>query len=74
VAHVVEKRCPAGVCINLLDFRITDKCIGCGICKKNCPVSCISGAKKEMHVIDKARCIKCGTCISKCPTGAIIRQ
>ncbi|MDR2123562.1 MAG: NADH-quinone oxidoreductase subunit NuoF [Desulfovibrio sp.] len=74
VAHVVEKRCPAGVCTNLLDFFITDKCIGCGLCKRGCPVSCISGEKKEMHVIDKTKCIKCGTCISKCPTKAIIRK
>ncbi|MDR1685698.1 MAG: 4Fe-4S binding protein [Desulfovibrio sp.] len=74
LAHVVEKRCPAGVCTNLLDFVVTDKCIGCGLCKRGCPVSCISGEKKEMHVIDKTTCIKCGTCINKCPTKAIIRK
>ncbi|MDR1945549.1 MAG: NADH-quinone oxidoreductase subunit NuoF [Desulfovibrio sp.] len=74
VAHIVDKRCPAGVCTNLLDFYITEKCIGCGLCKRGCPVSCISGEKKELHVIDNARCIKCGTCMSKCPTKAIVRR
>jgi NADH:ubiquinone oxidoreductase subunit F (NADH-binding)/(2Fe-2S) ferredoxin/NAD-dependent dihydropyrimidine dehydrogenase PreA subunit len=74
LAHIVEKRCPAGVCTNLLDFVITDKCIGCGLCKRSCPVSCISGEKKAVHVIDKTKCIKCGTCIGKCPSKAIIRQ
>jgi NADH:ubiquinone oxidoreductase subunit F (NADH-binding)/(2Fe-2S) ferredoxin/NAD-dependent dihydropyrimidine dehydrogenase PreA subunit len=74
LAHIVEKRCPAGVCTSLLDFVITDKCIGCGLCKRGCPVSCISGEKKALHVIDKTKCIKCGTCISKCPTKAIIRK
>jgi NADH-quinone oxidoreductase subunit F len=74
LAHVVEKRCPARVCTHLLDYSITDTCVGCGLCKKGCPVSCISGSKKEVHVIDTARCIKCGTCISKCPTKSIIRQ
>jgi NADH-quinone oxidoreductase subunit F/NADP-reducing hydrogenase subunit HndC len=74
VAHVVEKRCPARVCSSLLDYFITESCVGCGLCKKGCPASCISGTKKQVHVIDNARCIKCGTCISKCPTKSIIRH
>ncbi|MDR0339766.1 MAG: NADH-quinone oxidoreductase subunit NuoF [Desulfovibrio sp.] len=74
VAHVVEKRCPAGVCINLLDFVISDACVGCGLCKRGCPVSCISGEKKQHHTIDISRCIKCGACEGKCPIHAIVRQ
>jgi NADH:ubiquinone oxidoreductase subunit F (NADH-binding)/(2Fe-2S) ferredoxin/NAD-dependent dihydropyrimidine dehydrogenase PreA subunit len=74
VAHVVDKRCPAGVCVHLLDYRILDTCIGCGLCKKGCPASCISGEKKAVHVIDNARCIKCGNCFGKCPTKSIVRQ
>ncbi|MDR0827650.1 MAG: NADH-quinone oxidoreductase subunit NuoF [Desulfovibrio sp.] len=74
VAHVVDKRCPARVCTHLLDYFITDSCVGCGLCKRGCPVSCITGNKKEVHVIDNALCIKCGSCISKCPTKSIVRQ
>jgi NADH-quinone oxidoreductase subunit F len=74
VAHVVDKRCPAGVCVHLLDYRILDTCIGCGLCKKGCPASCISGEKKAVHVIDNARCIKCGNCFGRCPTKSIVRQ
>ncbi|MDR1490548.1 MAG: NADH-quinone oxidoreductase subunit NuoF [Desulfovibrio sp.] len=74
LAHVVDKRCPAKVCTHLLDYFINDSCVGCGLCKRGCPVSCISGNKKEVHVIDNTRCTKCGTCISKCPTKSIIRR
>ncbi|WP_125152526.1 NADH-quinone oxidoreductase subunit NuoF [Clostridium rectalis] len=74
VAHVREKRCPAGVCKNLLSFEITDKCIGCTKCSRVCPTSCISGKVKEKHIIFQDKCIKCGTCYSSCPVGAIIRK
>jgi formate hydrogenlyase subunit 6/NADH:ubiquinone oxidoreductase subunit I len=74
VAHVRDKKCPAGVCTSLLDFVITDACVGCGLCKKGCPVSCISGEKKRQHAIDSVRCVKCGTCEGKCPVHAIVRQ
>lgn len=75
VAHVKEKRCPAGVCKSLLCFEILpDKCIGCTTCARNCPVNCISGVVKQPHVIDQSRCIKCGTCYSKCKFQAIIRH
>ena len=74
VAHVRDKKCPAGVCVNLLDFYITDKCAGCSLCAKNCPVSCISGNKRKQHSIDNTRCIKCGVCQSACPVKAIVRQ
>ncbi|MCL2522642.1 MAG: 4Fe-4S binding protein [Erysipelotrichales bacterium] len=66
-AHILEKRCPAGVCKELVKFVINDKCIGCGICKKACPVDCISGAPKTKHVIDQKACIKCAVCKKVCP-------
>lgn len=72
IAHVVDKRCPAGVCKELLHYRITDQCIGCGKCKRNCPVDCISGDKREIHIINQLACIKCGTCQTACPVHAIV--
>ncbi|MDV3427221.1 MAG: NADH-quinone oxidoreductase subunit NuoF [Bacillota bacterium] len=73
-AHVKEKRCPAGVCQALLSYEITDKCIGCTKCARNCPVQCISGKVKAKHVIDQSKCIKCGTCMTGCPVSAIIKK
>lgn len=73
-AHVKEKRCPAGVCQALLQYVITDKCIGCTKCARNCPVSCINGKVKEKHVINQEKCIKCGACQSNCPINAIIKK
>ena len=73
-AHVRDKKCPAGVCANLMEFFITDKCTGCTICARNCPVNCISGVRKERHVIAQDPCIKCGTCQAVCPFDAIIRR
>ena len=67
IEHIENKRCPAAVCTDLVQYVITDKCIGCGICARVCPVNCISGEKKEKHVIDQAACIKCGVCLEKCP-------
>ena len=72
VAHVVDKKCPAGVCKDLLQFVITDACIGCTKCKRNCPVDAISGNVKEVHVIDQNKCIKCGSCVKGCPKNAIV--
>lgn len=73
-AHILHKTCPAGVCKNLVRYEITDKCIGCTKCARNCPVSCISGKVKEMHTIVQDKCIKCGACFNACPVDAIIKK
>lgn len=73
-AHIYEKRCPAGVCRNLLNYVIDEeKCKGCGICAKKCPGDAITGEKKKPHVIDAAKCVKCGACIEACPFNAIAK-
>ena len=75
IAHVVEKRCPAGVCKNLLHFVIDPgKCRGCTLCAKNCPADAIMGAVKAPHVIDPNKCIKCGACMDNCRFGAISKH
>lgn len=73
-AHVIDKKCPSGVCKALLSYFITDKCIGCTKCARNCPVSCIDGKVKEKHFIRQEECIKCGTCMEVCPVNAVIRH
>ena len=71
-AHILEHRCPAGVCPALTSFAIEkDKCVGCGACSRACPAGAISGGVKEPHVIDPARCIACGSCREACKFGAV---
>ena len=82
IAHIVDKKCPAGICKNLMQYKIDkEKCIGCGMCARNCPVGAITatdyvapGKKKPAMAIDPSKCIKCGACISTCKFGAIYKD
>jgi len=71
-AHVNDKRCPGGVCKELITYTINDNCTGCLLCKKNCPVEAISGEKKKLHLIDQETCIKCGICMDVCKDDAVV--
>jgi NADH-quinone oxidoreductase subunit F len=74
-AHIKDKRCPAGSCLALVDFCVDpEKCTGCTVCAKSCPVNAISGERKTPHVIDTSICVKCGKCITSCNFGAIYKK
>ena len=75
IAHVVDKKCPAGVCKALLSYHIdADKCKGCTLCARTCPAGAIEGKVKEPHMIHQDKCIKCGACMEKCRFGAIYKE
>lgn len=75
LAHIEDKKCPAGVCRELIEFTIDpEKCTGCGICARACSTSAISGDKKEAHVINQGLCIKCGVCFDSCKFGAVSKR
>ncbi len=75
ISHVIDKKCPAGVCKALLSYTIeADKCKGCTLCSRVCPNNAIIGKVKEVHVIDQSKCIKCGACMEKCKFAAIVKK
>lgn len=74
LAHINDKHCEAGVCKKLLKYEINDSCVGCTLCARNCPASCISGQVKHKHVIDQKKCVKCGVCQDVCKFHAVDRK
>jgi len=72
IAHIKEKRCPAGICKSLITFTINDNCTGCSLCDVNCPANAISGEPKKMYTIDQDKCIQCGICYDVCKFEAVV--
>lgn len=71
--HIRDKKCSAGQCAALLSYTVKDNCVGCGACKRICPVNAIEGTRKEKHVIDQDKCIRCGQCYDVCKFDAITK-
>jgi NADH:ubiquinone oxidoreductase subunit F (NADH-binding)/(2Fe-2S) ferredoxin/NAD-dependent dihydropyrimidine dehydrogenase PreA subunit len=75
LAHIIDKKCPAGVCRELIEFSINaEKCTGCGACARACPTKAVSGEKKQPHVINQDMCIKCGGCFDSCKFDAVMKR
>ncbi|MCA6073034.1 MAG: NADH-quinone oxidoreductase subunit NuoF [Endomicrobium sp.] len=72
-AHIKEKKCPVGECTSLINYMISDKCVGCTVCSMRCPVKAISGERGHRHVIDTVKCVKCSVCMASCKFNAIVR-
>lgn len=71
--HIKNKKCRAHLCTSILEYQTTEKCVGCGACKKACPAGAVSGVPKSKYDIDQAKCVKCGACYKVCKFSAITR-